>query len=75
MYVITIKTDHRCKTVPYIQELLTEYGEDIKIRLGLHELCKKNEGVILLIYCGKNIEKFLEKLNDFSNVEAKYMEI
>ena len=75
MYVVTIKTNHRCKTVPYIQELLTEYGEDIKIRLGLHELCKKNEGIILFIYCGKNIEELLDKLNKFSDVTTNYMEI
>jgi hypothetical protein len=49
--VIMIKIDSRISDAAKVQSILTEYGCNIKVRLGLHEVSKElcaNDGLILL---------------------------
>ena len=49
--ILGVKVDNRLKHVPQIQKLLSEYGCNIKTRIGLHEvnesLCSTS-GLLLL---------------------------
>jgi len=66
----------RLKQVADVQKLLTEYGCNIKTRLGLHEAsehsCAPN-GILLLEMVGdpKRCRELCDKLNAISGVEAR----
>lgn len=72
MYIVSISIDKRYKEVPEVQTVLTEYGEDIEARLGLHN--KAKEGLIIIVYNKENIEEFVEKLTEIGKVSVNYME-
>ncbi|OGI07453.1 MAG: hypothetical protein A2Y40_06165 [Candidatus Margulisbacteria bacterium GWF2_35_9] len=62
------------------QKILTEYGCNIKTRLGLHEasdnMCSETGLVILeLIGDKKKHNELLEKLNNHDNISAKLVEM
>ena len=74
--VILIKIDHRSSEASKVQSLLTEYGCNIKVRLGLHEVSKEfcaNDGLIILEVNGTDAElkTMIEGLNAIEYVEAK----
>ncbi len=75
MKVITISVDKREKEVPDVQAVLTKYGEEIHSRIGYHNLQKDRKGLIVIIYTGKNSEKFCEELNEISNVKVNCIEV
>lgn len=70
-----IKIAHRTKEVPDVQAVLTDFGCNIKMRLGLHEagdVCS-SQGLILLQLTGdeKELSEFEQKLNAIAGVTAK----
>ncbi len=73
MYIVSIKTEKRQKEVPEIQQILTEYGESIETRLGVHT--KEKQGLIIVVYSEKNVEEFIEKLNSIGTVTVNFMEV
>lgn len=81
--IMAIKLDKRRNEAVAVQEILTEFGCLIKVRLGLHEVqpavgptCSE-EGIILLQLQGekKEIAKFAASLKKKSKVKVNIMEI
>lgn len=78
--VILIKIDHRSSEAPKVQEILTEFGCSIKVRLGLHEVSRDycaNDGLIVLEVEGpaEELSKLLAQLNDVEYVQAQLIEM
>lgn len=76
--IMAILQENRTDSAPKVQDLLTEYGCYIRIRLGLHDAgidhCA-NDGLILLQLCGESIplKEMESKLNSVPGVKVKYM--
>ena len=76
--IMAIIQENRVETASKVQDLLTEYGCNIRVRLGLHDaalgVCTNN-GLILLQLCGEeNLNQELEqKLQSVPNVKVKTM--
>ncbi len=76
--VVAITQDNRVETASSVQDILTNYGCHIRVRLGLHDAdhdqCT-NSGIILLQMCAdqKVIAEFEQELNRVPNVKTKYM--
>ncbi len=73
--IMTVLVNHRRDSAKDVQSLLTEYGCNIKVRLGLHEavdVCAE-DGLLVLQLVGdsKKIDSLLEKLNELDGVQAK----
>jgi hypothetical protein len=77
--IMLIKLSQRVQKAVNVQELLTEYGCNIKMRLGLHEAGDRcsNQGLILLQLAGEEAElkKFETELNQVDGVTAKITSI
>lgn len=78
--VILIKIDHRSTEAVKVQNILTEYGCNIKVRLGLHEVSKEfcaNDGLIILEVEGSqaDLSGIVSALNAVEYVEAKLVEM
>ncbi|HEX2967129.1 MAG TPA: hypothetical protein VHO84_15195 [Syntrophorhabdaceae bacterium] len=61
-----------------VQQILTEFGRNIKTRLGLHEISSTDEGpngMLLVEFVGSedSFGDFLQKLNTVEGVEVKQM--
>ena len=70
----------RKRFAPTVQEVLTEFGCIIKMRIGLHEGIEKscsNEGFIILNLSDddKEISKFIEKLESIESVRVKNVKL
>ncbi|HHY95633.1 MAG TPA: hypothetical protein GX513_11590 [Firmicutes bacterium] len=65
--VVAVKLEARSTFAPKVQEILTKHGSVIKTRLGLHELSREEEGLILLVVCG-NREQAAALLADLKPV-------
>lgn len=76
-YIITaIKIEKRENSAVKVQNILTEYGCIIKVRLGLHDVpsdtCTSSGLVLLEIINHDNkLNEMLEKLNSVDGVTAK----
>ncbi|MDD2596376.1 MAG: hypothetical protein PHT47_02500 [Candidatus Cloacimonetes bacterium] len=78
--VVLIKIDHRATEATRVQGILTEYGCNIKVRLGLHEVSREfcaNDGLVVLEVEGEaaTIAQMLDKLNAIEFVNAKMIEM
>ncbi|MCB5247777.1 MAG: hypothetical protein PHD87_07525 [Candidatus Cloacimonetes bacterium] len=78
--VILIKIDHRSTEAVVVQNILTEYGCNIKVRLGLHEVSKEfcaNDGLIVLEVEGdkRKLNTIVKKLNAVEFVQAQLIEM
>ncbi len=78
--VILIKIDHRSVEAAKVQSILTEYGCNIKVRLGLHEVSKEvcaNDGLIVLEVEGdkRKLNKIVALLNKVDYVQAQLLEM
>ena len=78
--VVLIKVDHRSSEAAKVQDILTEYGCNIKVRLGLHEISKDfcaNDGLIVLEVDGKEeeLKGLVSKLNELNYIQAKMIEM
>lgn len=61
-----------------VQEVLTEFGNNIKTRLGLHEIDDKEAstgGILIVEFMGSDqkFHKFTDRLNAIEGVEAKQL--
>lgn len=75
--VVLIKIDHRASEATKVQSILTEYGCNIKVRLGLHEVSKEfcaNDGLVVLEVEGE-IDEMIDKLNAIEYVKAQMIEM
>lgn len=78
--VILIKIDHRSVEAAKVQSILTEYGCNIKVRLGLHEVSKEvcaNDGLVVLEVEGdkRKLNKIVSLLNKVEYVQAQLLEM
>lgn len=77
-YFLAVLQEHRVETATKVQEILTRYGCNIRLRLGLHdaglETCSPS-GLILLQLCGTRaeIERLQGELQSVPYVKAKMM--
>lgn len=75
--VVLIKIDHRASEATKVQSILTEYGCNIKVRLGLHEVSKEycaNDGLVVLEVEGE-VGEMIDKLNAIEYVKAQMVEM
>ena len=78
--IVAILQENRVETAPKVQDILTEYGCYIRVRLGLHDAgidsCS-NTGLILLQFCGgaEKAAEMQQKLHNLPNVKAKMMSL
>ncbi|MDI3543657.1 MAG: hypothetical protein PWP57_1262 [Candidatus Atribacteria bacterium] len=79
--LLLIKVGKREQNALKVQELLSRYGCNIKVRLGLHEFsseCEgKDEGIIILELSGKleEFKKIKEDLEKIEGVKVIYEEL
>lgn len=76
--VLGVHIQNRVKNAPEIQKLLTDYGCNIKTRIGLHEVTDdfcSGSGVILLEMVGdkSKADELSNRLNSFDGVEVQKM--
>ncbi len=74
-YIMVVKIGERREHSPKVQEVLSQFGCSIKVRLGLHEtdnVCSE-EGILILQLTGEKDEMLkLEKaLNVLPSVKAQ----
>ncbi|MBN1972834.1 MAG: hypothetical protein JW787_04300 [Sedimentisphaerales bacterium] len=76
--ILGVHITDRIKHVPGVQDLLTEYGCNIKTRIGLHEVdgkvCSMN-GLLILELVGDTAKckQLGDKLNAIEGVEVQQM--
>ncbi|MBN2651927.1 MAG: hypothetical protein JXR63_06045 [Spirochaetales bacterium] len=78
--IIAIKIGRREKDAADVQALLTSFGCNIKVRLGLHDIpadsCSPSGLILLEVSADESeINGFVDKLNSFESVTAKYLSI
>jgi hypothetical protein len=76
--ILGVHLDNRIKEATEVQNLLTQYGCNIKTRVGLHEVAGEfcaGYGLILLEVIGepKIIDELVAKLDAIKGVEVKQM--
>jgi len=76
--ILGVQISDRSKKVPDVQKIFTQYGCNIKTRLGLHEVGEKvcsPSGLILLEMYGdeKEILQMEKKLKAIKGVQVKKM--
>ena len=75
-----IVIENRRDDAPIVQEVLTEFGCIIKMRIGLHEGIENscsNEGFIILNLADddKEINRFVKKLESIESVRVKNVKV
>lgn len=78
--VVLIKIDHRATEAVRVQGILTDFGCNIKTRLGLHEVSNEfcaNDGLVVLEVEGEKdiVAQMIDKLNAIEHVTAKLIEM
>lgn len=79
-YIIGLRVDHRHSNALNLQKTLTEFGCNIKLRVGLHEVGEdfcSDDGVIMLQACGgrETIDRMVDGFNALEGVSAKLMDL
>ena len=77
--ILGIHVTNRSKNAKDIQNTLTEFGCNIKTRLGLHEVDENHcatSGIILVELTGKkeDTDKLITKLNSIAGIDIQQME-
>ena len=78
--VILVKIDQRSSEATKVQDILTKYGCNIRVRLGLHEVSNEfcaNDGLVVLEVQGDRdiLDKMIEELNALEYVQTKLVEM
>jgi len=76
--IMAILQERRVETATQVQDVLTKYGCNIRVRLGLHDAAVDScaaSGLILLQLCGDDVQVHgLEQdLTAIAGVKVKYM--
>lgn len=77
-YILGVHITDRLKEAVEVQKLLTAYGDQIKTRLGLHEIGKGQvslNGILLLemVPPAARVNELRDRLNAVEGVEVKEM--
>lgn len=76
--VVAIHLKKRTEDAPDVQEVLTDYGGIIRVRLGIHATDRpSDEGLILLHVCGDEDQaaRLVDSLNAIEDVRAQSMRL
>jgi len=79
-YIIGLRLDNRVHNAAKLQEVLTNNGCNIKMRLGLHEasadFCAE-DGLIIIQPCGekKDVDALMDALSKLEGVTAKLIDL
>ena len=78
-HIMVVLINHRTKAAVAVQDVLTNHGCNIKVRLGLHEtesVCA-DEGLVVLQLGNDeaDISVLKKALNDIEGVEAKVLSL
>jgi hypothetical protein len=76
---MAVKVGARSKHVPQVQDILTEFGCNIRTRVGFHETSEtecSTDGFIIMQLSGKDeeIKKMYDALNSIDEVKATFIE-
>ena len=79
-YIVGLRVNHRTGNAVKLQEVLTQFGCNIKLRVGLHETSEEycsDDGVIMLQACGEpdTITAMLDAFNQLEGVSAKMLDL
>jgi len=74
--ILGIHITERLQHALPVQQVLTEFGGNIKTRLGLHEISDKEaaaSGIVLIEFVGgeSRFAEMIERLNGIDGVESK----
>jgi hypothetical protein len=73
--ILTVHVTDRLKEVPVVQKTLSQYGDVIRTRLGLHQIDKDSsspEGILILDVVKESKARQLQKaLNKIKGIETK----
>ena len=78
--IILIKVEKRTNSAAEVQKILTNYGSNIRVRLGFHDTVdssNSSSGLIFLEVFGDEaiITKMFDSLGALNGVVAKYLKI
>jgi hypothetical protein len=76
--IVGVHITNRVEKAGSVQGILTEYGCNIKTRLGLHTVTEdacSPAGLLILEMVGDEakVEEMIQKINDLTGVDAKKM--
>lgn len=76
--IMAILQERRVETATQVQDVLTKYGCNIRVRLGLHDAVVDScsaSGLILLQLCGDDVQvqQLEQDLKALVGVKVKYM--
>ena len=66
--IMAVLIDGRSTAAPAVQEILTKYGEIIKLRLGLHEVQSEDQNGHIMLWLRDNPEKITNLSNELSGL-------
>ncbi|WP_408956307.1 hypothetical protein [Natroniella sp. ANB-PHB2] len=74
--IVALQVDERDNFAPNVQHILTQYGKNIKTRLGLHN-DDQNQGLILIEFAGadEDLEHFEKELRQIEQLNFKTMNL
>ena len=74
--VMSIRVDHRTDSAPRLQEILTENGDMILGRFGIHDPGEVNHGLITLNIRGdmRKISNMMDQLQDLEGIKVNHMQ-
>ena len=78
--IVLVKIDQRSTEATKVQGILTTYGCNIRVRLGLHEVSNEfcaNDGLVVLEVQGEQnvLENMISELNALEYVQARLIEM
>lgn len=73
--LLGVHVTDRLKEAVEVQKVFTEFGQNIKTRVGLHEIGSSPEGLVVLEIVGDRqvSQKMAQKLNAIQGIEVKEM--
>ena len=79
-YIIGLRVNHRTGNALKLQQALTQFGCNIKLRVGLHETGEdycSDDGVIMLQVSGalSTAQRMMDAFNELEGVSAKMMDL
>jgi len=77
LYIMGILVDTRKKSAPKVQEILTQYGDSILSRFGVHDPGEEEHGLITLSVRDKEerLDTMLLELEHLDGVTAKLVQM
>ncbi len=74
--VMSIRVDHRTHSAPKMQEILTQNGDMIVGRFGIHDPGEVNHGLITLNLRGEmgKIRNMMDQLEGLDGIKVNHMQ-